>query len=113
MRFQARSVRTLRASLATYNAAMTTPRTDDDLARAKAAVAKRPSPVGQPDKVTMAVTVVLHRGIAEQLTLRAIREGKNIALVLQEMIEAGLRATAPARGDGSASRPHWRERLSE
>jgi hypothetical protein len=89
---------------------MPTPRHDDDRTRAKAAVAKRPSPVGQPHEVTMAVKVVLHRGAAEQLTLRAIREGKNIALVLQEMIEAGLRAVAPARERGSASRPHWRER---
>ena len=89
---------------------MPTPRHDDDRTRAKAAVAKLSSPVGQPHKVTMAIKVVLHRGVAEQLTLRVIREGKNIELVLQDMIEAGLRATAPRRGGGSASRPHWRER---
>ena len=110
MECQAQFVRTLPAPLATYNAAMPTLRPDDDRTRAKAAVAKLASPVGQPHKVTMAVKVVLHRGAAEQLTLRAIREGKNIALVLQDMIEAGLRATAPTRGGGSASRPHWRER---
>ena len=110
MECQDRFVHTLPAALATYNAAMPTLRPDDDRTRAKAAVAKLASPVGQPHKVMIAVKVVLHRGVAEQLTLRVIREGKNIELMLQDMIEAGLRATAPRRGGGSASRPHWRER---
>jgi hypothetical protein len=83
---------------------MPAPRHEDARSRAKAAVAKLRSPAGQPDKVTMVVKVLLHRGVAEQLTLLAIRKDKSIALVVQEMIEAGLRAAAPTRGGGSASR---------
>jgi hypothetical protein len=48
---------------------------------------KRPSPVGQPTKVELTIKIVLPRELAERLTARAIREGRNIEAVIQEILE--------------------------
>ena len=53
---------------------------------AKASVAKRPSPVGQPDKVELAVKLVVRRDVAERLTARAIREGRKIEALMQDIL---------------------------
>ena len=45
---------------------------------AKIVTDKRPSPVGQPTKVEIFLRLVLPRPVLEQLSVRAIREGRNI-----------------------------------
>jgi hypothetical protein len=54
---------------------------------AKAAVAKRPSPVGRPDKVEVALRFTLPRAAMEKLTARAIREERSIESVVAELLE--------------------------
>jgi hypothetical protein len=54
---------------------------------AKAAVAKRPSPVGRPDKVEVTFRFTLPRDVMERLTARAIRERRSIESVVAEMLE--------------------------
>jgi len=53
---------------------------------AKASIAKRPSPVGQPDKVELAVKLVVLREVAERLAARAIREGRKIEALMQDIL---------------------------
>ena len=48
---------------------------------------KRPSPPGARDKVEVTVRLVLPRALMEQISARAIREGKSIELVILEILE--------------------------
>lgn len=48
---------------------------------------KRPSPVGQPTKVELAVKLVVSRAAAERLTARAVREGRKLEALMQEILE--------------------------
>ena len=54
---------------------------------AKAVVAKRPIPVGQPAKVELVVNLVVSRAAAERLTARAIREGRKLEALMGEILE--------------------------
>jgi hypothetical protein len=56
---------------------------------ARSAVARRPkSPTGN---VLFTITLALPPGLAEKLTARAIREGKNIDAIVTEILEAEAR----------------------
>ena len=44
-------------------------------------------PTGASGKVKLTLTVYLTRGQAEKLTARAIREGKNLAALVAEILE--------------------------
>ena len=54
---------------------------------ARAAVAKRPSPLGQPDKVELPLRLVLSRTAFERLTARAIRQGRKVEALIEELLE--------------------------
>jgi hypothetical protein len=54
---------------------------------AKKVTDKRPSPVGQPTKVVLAIRVVVPRAVAERLTVRAIRETRKLEAVIEEILE--------------------------
>jgi hypothetical protein len=56
---------------------------------AKIVTDKRPSPVGQPTKVEISLRLVLPRAVLERLSARAIREGRNVEGLIQEIIEGG------------------------
>lgn len=60
---------------------------------ARAAIAHEESL--SPDKVRMTFRVVLDRRHAEALAARAIREEKNIATVVAEIIEEAVRGRRP------------------
>ena len=53
---------------------------------ARASMAKRPSPVGQPEKVELAMKLVVPREVAERLAARAIREGRKIEALVQDIL---------------------------
>ena len=53
---------------------------------AKAVTDKRPSPVGQPTKVEITLRLVLARPVLERLSARAIREGRNIEGLIQDIL---------------------------
>ena len=53
---------------------------------AKAVVAKRPSPVGMPDRAELTVRLILPRPVLERLTVRAIREQCKLEAVIQEIL---------------------------
>jgi hypothetical protein len=56
---------------------------------ARKAVAKRPTtPSG---RVSYTLTLALRRDVAERLTARAIREGRNIEAIVTEILEAEAR----------------------
>jgi hypothetical protein len=62
---------------------------------------RRPSPVGQPDKVELTLKIVLPRAVAERLTTRAIREERKLDALIQEILEGTtkeLTSPCPARG---------------
>ena len=54
---------------------------------AKAVTDKRPSPPGQPTKVEISLRLVLSRPVLERLSARAIREGRNVEGLIQEILE--------------------------
>jgi len=58
---------------------------------AKIVTDKRPSPVGQPTKVEISLRLVLARPVLERLSARAIREGRNIEGLIQEIIEGATK----------------------
>jgi hypothetical protein len=63
--------------------------------------ARRPSPVGQPDKVELTLKIVLPGAVAERLTTRAIREERKLEALIQEILEGAtkeLTSPRPARG---------------
>jgi hypothetical protein len=55
---------------------------------AKAAVAKRPSPVGRPDKVEVMLRFTLPRALMERLTARAIREERSLESLVADILDA-------------------------
>jgi hypothetical protein len=56
---------------------------------AKAAVAKRPKVLGRPDRVEVALRFTLSREAMEQITARAIREGRSVESLVAELLERG------------------------
>ena len=66
-----------------------TPPTPEQVA--KAVTDKRPSPVGQPTKVEISLRLVLPRAVLERLSARAIREGRNVEGLIQEILEGAVK----------------------
>ena len=58
---------------------------------AKIVTDKRPSPVGQPTRVEISLRLVLPRPVLERLSARAIREGRNIEGLIQEILEGATK----------------------
>lgn len=58
---------------------------------AKAAVSRRAKPSAVPGHVKLTLTLDLKRGLAERLSARAIREGKNLEAVVLEILEAEMK----------------------
>jgi len=58
---------------------------------ARIAIARRAKPAVLPDHVRLVLTLELRRALAEQLSVRAIREGKNLEGVVIDLLEAGSR----------------------
>jgi hypothetical protein len=58
---------------------------------AKIAIARRAKPGAPPDHVRLVLTLELRRALAEQLSARAIRSGKNLEAIVIDMLEAGAK----------------------
>ena len=58
---------------------------------AKAAIARRAKPGAPAGYVRLVLSLELRRALAEQLSARAIREGKNLEGVVIDLLEAGSR----------------------
>jgi hypothetical protein len=58
---------------------------------AKVAIARRAKPGAPPDHVRLVLTLELRRAVAEQLSARAIRSGKNLEAIVIDMLEAGAK----------------------
>jgi hypothetical protein len=58
---------------------------------AKIAIARRAKPGAPPDHVRLVLTLELRQALAEQLSARAIRSGKNLEAIVIEMLEAGAK----------------------
>jgi hypothetical protein len=56
---------------------------------AKVAIARRAKPSAVPGHVKLVFTLDLRRSLAERLSTKAIREGKNLDGVVIEILEAG------------------------
>ena len=56
---------------------------------AKIAIARRAKPGTSPDHVRLVLTLELRTALAELLSEKAIRSGKNLEAVLIDMLEAG------------------------
>jgi hypothetical protein len=54
---------------------------------AKVVTDKRPSPVGQPTKAEITLRLSLPRAVLERLTARAMREGRKLEALVQEILE--------------------------
>ena len=54
---------------------------------AKIVTDKRPSPVGMPTKAEIGLRLVLPRAALERLTARAMREGRKLEALIQEILE--------------------------
>jgi hypothetical protein len=68
---------------------------------AKVAVARRAKPGAPPGQVRLVLTLELRRALAEQLSAKVIRSGKNLEAVVIDMLEAGgWRASAARRWCG-------------
>ena len=66
---------------------------------AKVAIARRAKPGAPPGYVRLVLSLELRRALAEQLSARAIREGKNLEGVIIDLLEAGVkRGRADDRG---------------
>src|SRR5438132_1521067 len=63
---------------------------------AKVAIARRAKRAARPGYVKLVLTLELRRALAEQLSARAIREGKNLEGVVIDVLEAGSQ-DGPAR----------------
>ena len=55
--------------------------------RAKAAVARRPSPPGLPDLAELTLRLAIRRSALERLTARAIREERRLEALIRELLE--------------------------
>lgn len=58
---------------------------------AKVAVARRAKPSPIPDHVRLLLNLEIRRNLAEQLSLRAIREVKTIESIVIELLEASAK----------------------
>ena len=58
---------------------------------AKVAIARRAKPSTLPDHVKLVLTLDLHRALAERLSAKAIREGRNLEGIVIEILEAGAK----------------------
>ena len=58
---------------------------------AKVAIARRAKLGAPPGYVRLVLSLELRRALAEQLSARAIREGKNLEGVLIDLLEAGAK----------------------
>jgi hypothetical protein len=56
---------------------------------AKVAIARRAKPGAPPGHVRLVLTLELRRAFAEQLSARAIAEGKNLEAVVIDLLEDG------------------------
>ena len=56
---------------------------------AKVAIARRAKPGAPPGYVRLVLSLELRRALAEQLSARAIREGKNLEGIMIDLLEAG------------------------
>jgi hypothetical protein len=63
----------------------------DPAQAAKVAIARRAKPASRPDHVKLVLTLELRRALAEQMSARAIREGKNFEGVVVDVLEAGAK----------------------
>jgi len=58
---------------------------------AKVAIARRAKPGAPPGYVRLFLSLELRQALAEQLSARAIREGKNLEGIVIDLLEAGSR----------------------
>ena len=58
---------------------------------ATVAIARRAKPSAVPDHVKLMLTLDLPRALAERLSARAIREGKNLDAIVIEILEAAAK----------------------
>ena len=58
---------------------------------ARIAIARRAKPAALPDHVRLVLTLELRRALAEKLSARAIREGKNLEGIVIDLLEAGAK----------------------
>ena len=58
---------------------------------ARLAIARRTKPGAPPDHVRLVLTLELRRALAEQLSARAIRSGKNPEAIVIDTLEAGAK----------------------
>ncbi len=58
---------------------------------AKLAIARRAKPGAPPDHVRLMLTLELQRALAEQLSISAIRTGKNLEAIAISILEAGAK----------------------
>jgi len=65
------------------------PRNVDPEAVAEIAIQRRAKPSGVPGRVKLVFTLELRRALAERLSAKAIREGKNLEAIIIEILEAG------------------------
>jgi len=65
------------------------PRNVDPEAAAKIAIERRAKPSPVPGRVKLMLVLELRRALAEQLSARGIREGKNLEAIIIEILEAG------------------------
>jgi hypothetical protein len=54
---------------------------------AKIAIARRAKPSSRPGHVRLVLTLDLRRALAERLSAKAIRDGKNLEAIVIEMLE--------------------------
>ena len=63
---------------------------------AKIAIARRAKPGAPPVYVRLVLSLELRRALAEHLSARAIREGKNLEGVMIDLLEANSKRGRPA-----------------
>ena len=63
----------------------------EPLEAAKRAVAHRAKPGAPPGHVRLVLALELRQALAEQLSARAIREGKNLEAVVIDLLEEGAK----------------------
>ena len=63
---------------------------------AKVAIARRAKPGAPPGYVRLVLSLELRRALAEQLSARAIREGKNLEGIVMDLLEANSKRGRPA-----------------
>jgi hypothetical protein len=67
---------------------------------AKVVTDKRPSPVGQPTKAEITLRLVLPRAALERLSARALREGRKLEALIQEILEGAAAGSSTSTSAG-------------